>query len=159
MTDQFASLRRFCELRDKIAAEPRVIVGYEREAWLTPDGNSARLTFDRGVIGGPYCQSFTVQPTADWVTPNVGGVVLELKFTDRFPNWMRDMIQVFNLQRCSMAKYVKCANSLARRATASTSLAAAAAAMNAPVPTRAPALSRPIAPAAMPGFVPVARWA
>jgi len=39
----------------------------------------------------------------------VPGIVLELKFTDRFPNWMRQMVQTFNLFRTSMAKYVTCA--------------------------------------------------
>ena len=116
--DQYASLRRFLELQEKLSAKPEVIVAYDREAWLTPDGNSARLTFDRSVAGGPYNQAFTIQHGSDWVMPELGGVVLELKFTDRFPNWMRDMVQLFGLQRCSMAKYVKCAHMLARREAA-----------------------------------------
>ena len=34
------------------------------------------------------------------------GVVLELKFTGRFPNWMADLVRVFGLKQCSAAKYV-----------------------------------------------------
>jgi hypothetical protein len=33
-------------------------------------------------------------------------VVLELKFTGRFPNWMHELVQVFGLEPCSAAKYV-----------------------------------------------------
>jgi SPX domain protein involved in polyphosphate accumulation len=108
----YAALRRFCELRDKLNAKPRCIVVYNREAWLTPDNNSARLTIDRNLEGGPYEPAMTTERTPEWVRPPIGGVVLELKFTDRFPNWMREMTRLFDLQRCSMAKYVKCVHSM-----------------------------------------------
>lgn len=111
-SDHYGALRRFCELRDKIQAVGRCVVAYDREAWLTPDNNSARLTFDRNVHGGPYDPTLSVRPTDQWVRPKLAGVVLELKFTDRYPNWMRDLTQIFNLERCSMAKYVKCLNAM-----------------------------------------------
>ncbi len=34
------------------------------------------------------------------------GVVLEMKFTDRFPNWMRQMVHALDLWRVPSAKYV-----------------------------------------------------
>ena len=103
----YAALIRFCDLRDRLGAQPRVIVSYDREAWLTPDNNSARLTIDRNVAGGPFDPFLPASPGPGWVFPDVGGSILELKFTDRFPAWMREMVQVFNLQRCSLAKYIK----------------------------------------------------
>jgi len=113
-SDQYASLRRFCDLRNKLAAGPKVIVGYDREAWMSADGNSARVTFDRKLTGGPFMGKFSTTSQSDWVTPQViHGVVLELKFTDRFPNWMREMVRVFDLTRTTMAKYVTCSFSLA----------------------------------------------
>jgi len=120
-TDQYVSLRRFCDLRNQIGATPKCIVAYDREAWMTPDGNTARVTFDRDLLGGPYLNKFTATPQADWVKPALAhginpqimlGVVLELKFTDRFPNWMREMVRVFDLTRTCMAKYVTCTMSL-----------------------------------------------
>jgi hypothetical protein len=33
-------------------------------------------------------------------------VVLELKFTNRFPEWFRQLTQAFNLRQCGAAKYV-----------------------------------------------------
>jgi len=33
-------------------------------------------------------------------------VILELKFTDRFPDWFRELVRVFGLMQCGAAKYV-----------------------------------------------------
>jgi hypothetical protein len=33
-------------------------------------------------------------------------VVLELKFTNRFPDWFRELVRVFGLRQCGAAKYV-----------------------------------------------------
>jgi hypothetical protein len=35
-----------------------------------------------------------------------GLVVLELKFTNRFPNWFRELVRVANVMQCGAAKYV-----------------------------------------------------
>src|ERR1051325_2988312 len=56
-----------------------------------------------------YCDP---EPTAslstDLLAPVVvfgDSVVLELKFTGRYPDWFRELIRVFNLVQCSAAKY------------------------------------------------------
>jgi hypothetical protein len=46
------------------------------------------------------------------VHPEIAGVILELKFTDRFPIWLRQMVRHFDLVRVSMAKYVSCVMAL-----------------------------------------------
>ena len=33
-------------------------------------------------------------------------VVLELKFTNRFPDWFRELVRIFGLTQCGAAKYV-----------------------------------------------------
>ena len=33
-------------------------------------------------------------------------VILELKFTSRYPNWFRDLVSGFGLMQCGAAKYV-----------------------------------------------------
>jgi hypothetical protein len=33
-------------------------------------------------------------------------VVLELKFTNRFPDWFKELARVFGLMQCGAAKYV-----------------------------------------------------
>ena len=37
------------------------------------------------------------------------GIVLEMKFDNRFPVWMRELVRNCNLYRTCMAKYVQCA--------------------------------------------------
>jgi hypothetical protein len=32
--------------------------------------------------------------------------VLELKFTNRFPDWFKELVRVFGLMQCGAAKYV-----------------------------------------------------
>ena len=44
--------------------------------------------------------------------PSVRGTVLEMKFTDRFPDWMHSLASTFNLRRTSMPKYVHCINAV-----------------------------------------------
>jgi SPX domain protein involved in polyphosphate accumulation len=108
----FDSLRTFCDLRSRIQARGQAIVTYEREAYVTPDSDSVRVTFDRNLRTVPFCGEFRAQARNDWSYPEIAGTVLELKFTERFPVWMRNMVRVFNLQRGSMPKYVECVNKL-----------------------------------------------
>jgi hypothetical protein len=108
----FGALKRFCDLQAMLRAKGKAFVSYIREAYVTANSNAVRLTFDREIRGGLYEGDFSLTGVKTWGRPTVGGVVLELKFTDRFPTWMRDMVAALNLYRLSMAKYVRCAQSL-----------------------------------------------
>lgn len=108
----FDSLRRFCDLRNQIQARGTAIVTYDREAYVTPDSDSIRVTFDRHLRTVPFVGEFRTKDRSDWTYPKIAGTVLELKFTERFPVWMRNLVRVFNLQRGSMPKYVECVTSL-----------------------------------------------
>jgi len=102
------ALEDFCTLRDQVQAVGRVIVSYKREAWITSDNNSVRLTMDRQLCGLRWKGEFDTCAFDSGSHPWIGGVVLELKFTSRYPSWMRDAALMFNLQRTSMPKYVRC---------------------------------------------------
>lgn len=108
------NLSHFCDLRDRINAVPQCIVSYVREAWVTPDSEAVRVTFDRKLTASPWRGEFVTDVFETGLHPPVDGVVLEIKFTDRFPNWIRDMVQALNLRRMSMAKYVQCMYELKR---------------------------------------------
>jgi len=100
-----AALERFLMLMHSIHARPKAHNSYLREAWVSPYDNSVRVTFDRNVCIEPHFE-FTAltsmrQPTLLYAPL----VILELKFTDRFPNWFKDMAQGFNLMRSAAAKY------------------------------------------------------
>lgn len=106
------ALYEFCRLRDQIRASGVTYVYYRREAYVSPASSHIRVTFDRGLQAGDYEIGSKLELPQEVKKANVGGVVLELKFTDRFPNWMRDLSEIFNLQRTSVPKYVKCVDAL-----------------------------------------------
>ena len=103
---QFMALQRFSELMHSINAKPKVHIAYLREAYVPHDDNSARLTMDRLVRSEPELtprlQTQMLDPILVWGKE----VVLELKFTNRFPDWFRQLVQVFGLRQCGAAKYV-----------------------------------------------------
>lgn len=105
-------LLNFCNLWDSIGAYGCVYVSYTREAYVSPNSNAVRVTFDRQLFGTPYERGTPLHYPATGAYPSVGGVILELKFTDRFPAWMHDLVQIFNLQRTSVPKYIHCINTL-----------------------------------------------
>ena len=106
------SLEQFCNLARSINADGCAYVLYRREAYVSPDSDQLRVTFDRDLRGGLYRPNSDLEIPKHGTRPKVGGVVLELKFTDRFPGWMHELVQVFNLQRTSVPKYVMCVDSL-----------------------------------------------
>ena len=102
---QLVAVQRFVELMTHHQAYPTAHVTYQREAWISPHDNSVRVTMDREVYIAPeFVTRFTSQlddPTL--VFGNL--VVLELKFTGRFPDWFKDMVRVFNLRQGPASKY------------------------------------------------------
>jgi SPX domain protein involved in polyphosphate accumulation len=100
------SLLTFCRLVNQLQARPVAHVYYRREAWLSRGNNRTRVTMDRQV---QTCREPSFRLETKLTNPVLvfgDEVVLELKFDGRFPNWMRDLVQVFGLTQCSAAKYV-----------------------------------------------------
>jgi len=103
---QLMALENFCELMHRHHARPQVHVAYEREAYVPHDDNSARLTMDRNVRVEhepiPRLSTIMGDPVVVWTRE----VVLELKYTNRFPHWFAELVRVFGLRQCGAAKYV-----------------------------------------------------
>lgn len=114
-TKTLDALHEFCLLRDRISATGCTYVYYHRQAYVSPDSNAVRVTFDRQLEGGVYVPGTDLAIPQDSARPKMEGVVLELKFTDRYPNWMERLAEDFNLQRTSVPKYVKCVDALRER--------------------------------------------
>lgn len=100
-----AAVQNFVRLSQMIGAKSKVHVAYLREAYVPHDDNSCRLTMDRQVCSDPepvlrLCTKM-INPICVWGET----VVLELKFTNRFPNWFGDLVRVFDLKQCGAAKY------------------------------------------------------
>jgi hypothetical protein len=107
----FIAVQRFCHLMSDIRATPKVHIFYLREAYLGRHDNSVRVTMDREVHS-------ELEPTARLTTRPVcpvkifQPVILELKFTNRFPNWFNELVQLFGVMQCGAAKYVDGVNAL-----------------------------------------------
>jgi len=102
---ELRDLQEFVTLKRRLSAEPKAHVAYLREAWENPGDNSVRVTFDRQVRSEP---EFSLDMSAKLKEPIFvfpDQVVLELKFTDRFPLWLEEMVQRFHLRTRSAAKY------------------------------------------------------
>ena len=114
--DNYA-MQQFCELRDGLTASSQVLVDYWREAYEAAHRDSPRITFDRD-LRAARCRTEhdLAKPCTDF-QPQVGGVILEIKFTPPRPVWLHDLIQQFNLQRQSVPKYVLCADVLKQSAS------------------------------------------
>lgn len=109
---QLAAIQRFIELMANDRAVPVAHVRYDREAWISVADNSVRVTMDRNVLISPeFVTRFSEQ--MDDPTSVFGRlVVLELKFTGRFPDWFKEMVRVFNLRQGAASKY---ADGIARK--------------------------------------------
>jgi len=103
---QSVALQNFCRLMSNLEAGPKAHIAYLREAWISRYDNSVRVTMDRDVRCDPEP---TARLSTDLTRPiTVFGtkVILELKFTNRFPDWFKDLVRVFGLMQCGAAKYV-----------------------------------------------------
>ena len=89
----------------ELNAVPKSHIFYLREAYVSDD-DEVRVTMDRDVFSEP-CLSPTVKVKMKKpVHSYVGFVILELKFTNRFPNWFRELVRVAEAMQCGAAKYV-----------------------------------------------------
>lgn len=102
---QLVALQRFSTLMLEIRARPKCRVSYLREAWVSTQDNAVRVTMDRQVRCGPSFSTALRTDLSDFVMPFGNRVILELKFTGRYPNWFRDLVHAFDLVRTSAAKY------------------------------------------------------
>jgi hypothetical protein len=102
---QLVAIQNFCRLCTNLQATPKAHIFYMREAWISRMDNSVRVTMDRDILCDPEPSA---KLSTELVRPvNVFGkrVILELKFTNRFPDWFKELVRVFGLMQCGAAKY------------------------------------------------------
>jgi hypothetical protein len=107
-----AEFQRLVQLR---RAMPTVIVNYERQAYVGLDDGELRVTVDRRLCALPMVEPDVRVSTAGFVSVPGRSVVLEFKFTDRFPPWMAEAIRACQLRRQSFSKYCAAFDALAER--------------------------------------------
>src|SRR5437762_2940278 len=99
------AVQRFQELMHEIQAKPKSHIFYQREAYVA-DNDEVRVTMDRDVYSEPNLSSTIKVKMTKPVLSYAGFVILELKFTNRFPNWFRELVRVANVMQCGAAKYL-----------------------------------------------------
>lgn len=105
-SEDFQTIEEFSYLQNLLIAKPTMHVSYFREAYELEHSNSVRVTFDRNVKSNPDVD-FELMKNSLGDFPVFGDtVILELKFTDKFPNWLQELTQLFHLRQESAAKYV-----------------------------------------------------
>jgi hypothetical protein len=103
---QMVALQRFCELTNAIQARPKVHIFYMREAYVSSN-DQVRVTIDRKVYGEENLDSTLTTAMKAPVMSFQNTVILELKFSNRFPDWFRDLVRMANVMQCGAAKYVE----------------------------------------------------
>ncbi len=90
-----------------IRAKPVVLVRYIRQAYEGDDPNRVRVTFDRKLAYNITNVAQVRLGGRGWQRNpfTVGGVILEIKFTDRYPAWLNRLAKHFNLRQRSISKY------------------------------------------------------
>lgn len=98
--------------------QPCVHVRYEREPYFSTIDEYARVTFDRELSFQPAVDLTTEAPDDDWryidhatsqrsLSSTRSLVLLELKFLNVVPGWMRHMSHTLGLQRLAFCKYTR----------------------------------------------------
>jgi len=102
---QWSDLLDFWQLVERLEAAPRVHNAYLREAYVTPGKATVRVTIDRNVRAEPEFGGELGTEFRRPVELFSGVVILELKFTERMPTWLIEMVRGFSLKSCGAAKY------------------------------------------------------
>lgn len=110
---EWLALNEFRRLQDAIGGIGTTYVSYVRDAYVSPDGMEWRATFDRSLKASPYRIGERISIPSDGLPVMKDRmVVFELKFTNRFPRWMEDLVRIFDLSAVSYPKYVNCVEAL-----------------------------------------------
>jgi len=118
----FSDLQEFCRLRASLGAVGTLIVGYNREAYIDAVRGSTRVTFDRRLRACRFDPRRGLTTDAPLVKTEEQGVILELKYVDRLPTWMQQLIRDFSLERQSIPKYGWSVEAFGERSVADTAI-------------------------------------
>lgn len=101
------TIKQFQLYMKSINAKPVTLVRYTRRAYEGDTDNRVRVTFDRNL-----CYNVTNSPEVSfngrswqhhYLTLN--SMILEIKFTGRYPAWLGQVSECFELQQRSVSKY------------------------------------------------------
>src|SRR5204862_2139188 len=89
------AIQRFIKLADRLRARPMAHVAYLREAYMDAVSDNVRITMDRHVRTESRREPLFQTTMANPSEPFGAQVILELKFTNKFPEWLRHLVEHF----------------------------------------------------------------
>jgi hypothetical protein len=104
------SLKQFLFYLQCLKAHPLILIRYIRRAYEDNSETRVRITFDRELCYKMCDQPAVMLGGPGWQRHPINDVILEIKFTSRFPAWLNRMARCLNLQQQSFSKYVNCIN-------------------------------------------------
>ncbi|MBZ0120696.1 MAG: VTC domain-containing protein, partial [Sandaracinaceae bacterium] len=106
------NLDSFAHLLAQSGAEPKVLVRYDREAYVSEVDEYARVTFDRRICAAPATDWELSWDRGGWHYVDgarrnlpLSITILELKCETRMPVWMMELVRDFDLRRRGFSKY------------------------------------------------------
>lgn len=100
------NVKRFCYHIHRDHLRPVVLVIYEREPYLSKTDPNIRITFDKGLRAVPYPGLEELYQERDVRQCLKDRFILEVKFNDYYPAWMKPIIAALGTKRESASKYV-----------------------------------------------------
>jgi len=95
----------FADLVRVTRAGPIARVRYVREAYESSGLDPVRITLDTDLMYAITTDATLGMTGGKWWPGPVAEVILEIKFTERFPSWVRGLIDTLQLQKQSVPKY------------------------------------------------------
>jgi len=99
------TLNQFKLYMSYINARPVIRIRYMRQAYEGGSYNRVRVTFDRELAYNVTSLPEVRLSGGTWQRVPLNFVILEIKFTGRYPAWLGRMVGCLNLRRSSMSKY------------------------------------------------------
>lgn len=90
--------------------QPSVIVDYERVPYIYDIGN-VRITFDKYLSGSKEFDAFLTSELALTPIPMNGSQILEVKFDELLPDYIKSSLQLKHLVKTACSKYYLCKKS------------------------------------------------
>jgi hypothetical protein len=89
-----------------IEARPVVRIRYMREAYQSKGNEPVRVTLDTELAHAITLDGALSLERGRWTATPTNGTILEIKFTERFPWWIQDLIRQFALNQRAVPKYI-----------------------------------------------------
>lgn len=85
--------------------QPKVIIRYERTAFVYPAGN-VRITMDRNIEASLYCQDFLEEQVRGMTPVLPAGLhILEVKYDEFLPDFIAQLLETGDLRQTPFSKY------------------------------------------------------